>query len=88
MSYFTNCFQTNINDVKPIKIIPDLVPSTIIKNNITLNKFDGIANAFNKYFSNISSTIESTMKFFRSKFHDFLSDIEVIFLSSQLIKRD
>ena len=36
-----------------------------------------IANAFNKYFINIPSLIQSTIKFSRNTFQDFLPDIEI-----------
>ena len=52
-------------------------PSAVIENNITLTKLEDIANAFNKYFINISRTIQSTIKFSRSKCHDFLPDIDI-----------
>ena len=85
-SYFTNYFQTNINDLKNtwkgikklifLKRTSNSVPSAVIENNITLSKPKDIANAFNKYFINISSSIQSTIKFSRNKFHDFLHDLE------------
>ena len=66
-SYFTNYFQTNINDLKntwkgikkliSLKRTSNSVPSAVIENNITLTKPKDIANAFNKYFINISSSI-------------------------------
>ena len=52
-------------------------PSAVIENNITLTKLEDIANAFNKYFINISRTIQSTIKFSSSKCHDFLPDIDI-----------
>ena len=44
-----------------------------------LTKPKDIANAFNKYFKNNSSSTQSTIKFSRNKFHDFLPDIELNF---------
>ena len=82
-SYFTNYFQTNINDLKntwkaiKVPISSNSVPSPVIEDNITLTKPEDIANAFNKYFINISSTIQSTIKFSKKKFHDFLPDIDI-----------
>ena len=49
----------------------------VIENNITLTKPEDIANAFNKYFTNISSTLQPTIKFSRKYFHDFLLDIGI-----------
>ena len=51
--------------------------SAVIKNNITFNKPEDIANAFNKHFINISSTIQSTIKFSINKFHNFLPDTDI-----------
>ena len=86
-SHFANYFQKNINDLKNtwkdikkviyLKRTSNSVSSAVIENNITLTKPKDIANAFNKYFINISSSIQSTIKFSRNKFHDFLRDIEV-----------
>ena len=86
-SYFTNYFQTNINDLKntwkgfkkliSLKRTSNSVPSAVIENTVTLTKPKDIANAFNKYFINISSSIQSTTKFSRKKIHDFLPDIEI-----------
>ena len=56
-----------------MKIISDSVSSVVIENNITLTKPEVIANKFSKYFANISSTIEFTVKFFKNKFHDFIT---------------
>ena len=42
---------------------------------ISLTKPEDIANAFNKYFVNISSTILYKIRFSRIKFHDSLPDI-------------
>ena len=66
-SYFTNYFQTIINDlintwkgiVKLISLkrISDSMPFVVVENNITLTKPEDIANALNKYFTNISNTI-------------------------------
>ena len=60
------------------------MPSALIENNILLTKPEDITNftAFNKYFVNTSSTIQSTIKFSRNKFHDFLPDKEINFFFS------
>ena len=46
-------------------------------NSITSTKPEKIANAFNKYFVSISSTIQSTSRFSRKKFREFLHDIGI-----------
>ena len=61
--------------------------AAVNENNITLTKTEDIANAFNKCFINISSIIQSTIKFSRNTFYDFLPDIEILFSQSQLIKQ-
>ena len=86
-SYFTNYFQTNIDDLRNIwkgvkklrswRRISNIVPSAVIENSITLTKPDNIADAFNKYFMNVSSTIQSKIKFSRNKFLDFFPDINI-----------
>ena len=53
------------------------MPSAVTENNVTLTKHKDIGNVCNKYFINISSSIQSTVKFSRNKFHDFLPDIEI-----------
>ena len=49
---------------------------------LTLTKSKDIANAFSKYFIYISRSIESTIKFSRNKFHDFLPDLDFFFTKS------
>ena len=65
-SYFTNYFQTDIDDLKntwkstkkliSLKRTANSVSSTVIENDITLTKPKDFANAFKKYFINISSS--------------------------------
>ena len=47
--------------------------------NISLNKPEDIANGFNKFFVNISSTIQYSIKFSRNKLPDFLPNIDIDF---------
>ena len=51
--------------------------SAVIESNILLTKPEDIANAFSKYFINISSLIQSTIKFSRKTFYDFLPDKDI-----------
>ena len=86
-SYFTNYFQTNINYLKntsiyikkltSLKRTSNSVPSDVIENIITLSKSKDIANAFNNYFTDTSSSIQFTLKCPKNKFNDFLSDIDI-----------
>ena len=53
------------------------MPSDVIENIITLTKPSDIANAFNKCFTDTSSSIQFTLKCSRNKFNDFLPDIDI-----------
>ena len=53
------------------------MPSAVTENNISLTKPEDIGTAFNKYFVNISSTIQSTIKFSRNFFYDFFPDVDI-----------
>ena len=63
------------------------MPSTFTENNISLTKFEGIATAFNKYFVNISSTIQSN-QISRNNLYDFFPNIDIIFLIKPVDKTD
>ena len=63
------------------------MPSTVIENNISLTKFEGIATAFNKYFVNISSKIQSN-QISRNNFYDLFPNIDIIFLIKPVDKTD
>ena len=62
---------------KSLKRTSNSLSSVVIENNISSTKPEAIASAFNKYLANISSTIQSTIKFSRNKFKDFLPDIDI-----------
>ena len=85
----------------PLKWTLNPFPSAVIENNITLTQPEEIAYTFKKYFLDISSTSQSTIKFSRNKFHEFLPDrdtnsffinpgkiteIKIIVLSLNLLK--
>ena len=53
------------------------VPSTIIEDNISLTSPKDIADAFHNYFSNVVTGIQSSIKYFRDKFFDFLHQIDI-----------
>ena len=61
----------------PLKWTLNPFPSAVIENNITLTKPEEIAYTFKKYFLNISNKSQSTIKFSRNKFHEFLPDIDI-----------
>ena len=53
------------------------VPSTITEDNISLTNPKDIADAFNNYFSNVATGIKSPIKYSKSKFFDFLLEIDI-----------
>ena len=86
-TYFSSFFQNHVNDLKNtwkgIKRIISLkdsrstVPSTNIKDNISLINPKDIADAFNNYFSNVATGITSSINYSRNKFFDFLPQINI-----------
>ena len=53
------------------------VPSTIIKDNISLTNPKDIADEFNNYFSNVATGIKSSIIYSRNKYFDFLPQINI-----------
>ena len=85
-SYFTNYFQNDdLNDLKSIwkgiknlislKELSNVAPSTILGNGRSLAEPQDIANAFNKYFVNAATDIQSSIRYSKNNFNDFLSPI-------------
>ena len=79
-SYFTNYIQNNQNNLndlmskwKGMKFLelPNVVSSNIFDNGRSLTEPQEIANAFNKYFVNVTKDIQS------STFHDILLTINI-----------
>ena len=71
-SYFTNYFQNNLN---------------IFDNGRSLAEPREIANTFNKYFVNVATDIQSSIRYSKNNFHDFLSPINInSFFSTPLMK--
>ena len=70
-SYITNYFQKNLNDfdlkttwkdiknLMSFKKLPNVAPSNIFDNSQSLTEPQKIANAFNKYFLNVATDIQS-----------------------------
>ena len=94
MSYSTNYFQPNLNDLEStwkgiknlvsLKELTDVVPSNIFDNGRSLTKPQKIANAFKKYFVNVSPDIQSSIRHF---FIFFLPPINInFFFLTPLIK--
>ena len=71
-SYFTNYFQNNPNDLKSIwkgiknlislKEFPNVALSNIFDNGQSLTELQEIVNAFNKYFVNVATNIQSSIR--------------------------
>ena len=92
---FYNLFLNQLNDLKntwkgieKLMFLKRTSMSVSSAVSITLTKSEEISNVFNNYFVKISSTIQSTIKFSRKKFHEFFLDIDInSFSSNQLIKQ-
>ena len=86
-TYFLSFFRNYINDLKntwkgieriiSLKDSLSTVPSTIIEDNISLTNPKDIADAFNNYFSNVKTGIQSSIKESKKKFFDFLPQIDI-----------
>ena len=73
-SYFTNYFQNNLNDLNStwkgiknlisFKKMPNVAPFNIFDNGRSLTERQEIANAFNKYFVNVATDIQSSTEIF------------------------
>ena len=50
-----------------------LAPSNIFGDGRSLTEPQDIANAFNKYFVNVATDIQSSVRYSKNNFHDFLS---------------
>ena len=75
-SYFTNYFQNDdLNDLKSIwkgiknlislKELSNVAPSTILGNGRSLTESQDTANVFNKYFVNVATDIQSSIRYFK-----------------------
>ena len=92
-SYFTNYFQNNLNNLKSTwKGIKNLISCLMLlhpnfNNGRSLTEPQEIANAFNKYFVNVATDIQSSIRYSKNNFHDFLSPINInSFFSTPLMK--
>ena len=84
---FTNYFQNNLTDLKStwkgiknlisLKELPNVAPSNIFDNGRSLTEPQEIANAFNKYFVNVATDIQSSIRYSKNNFHDFLPPINI-----------
>ena len=84
-SYFTNYFQKNLNELKstrkrtknliPLKELPNVAPSNIFDNGRSLTQPQEIANAFNRYFVNVATDIQSSIRYSEKLFMIFFPQL-------------
>ena len=84
-SYFTNYFQKNLNQLKstwkrtknliPLKELPNVAPSNIFDNGRSLTQPQEIANAFNRYFVNVATDIQSSIRYSEKLFMIFFPQL-------------
>ena len=84
-SYFTNYFQKNLNELKstwkrpknliPLKELPNVAPSNIFDNGRSLTQQQEIANAFNRYFVNVATDIQSSIRYSEKLFMIFFPQL-------------
>ena len=80
-TYFTNFFQNNLNNLKSrwkgikklisSKELSNIAPSNIFDNGRSVTWPQEITNAFNKYFVNFTTDIQSSIRYSKNNFHDF-----------------
>ena len=86
-SYFTNYFQSNLNDLKStfkcikklisLKDFSNIAPSNIFDNGQNLTEPQAIPSAFNKYFVKMANDIQPSNRYSKNYFHDFLPPINI-----------
>ena len=84
-SYFTNYFQKNLNELKstwkrtknliPLKELPNVAPSNIFDNGRSLTQPQETANAFNRYFVNVATDIQSSIRYSEKLFMIFFPQL-------------
>ena len=96
-SYFTNYFQGNLNDLKntrkgiknliSLQKLPNVAQSNIFDYGRSLIESQEIANAFNTHFVNVATDIQSSIRYSKNNFHNFLPPIKInSFSSTPLMK--
>ena len=86
-SYVTDYFQNNLNDLKStwkgikklisLKELSNIAPSNIFDNDRSLTEPQEIGNALNKYFVNVAMDIQSSIRYSKNNFQDFLPPINI-----------
>ena len=82
-----NYIQNNLNDLKSIwkgikklislKEMSNIAPSNYFDNGHSLTEPQEIANAFNKYLVKVATDIQSSIRYSKNSFHDFLPPINI-----------
>ena len=96
-SYFTSYFQSNLNDLKntrkgiknliSLQELPNVAQSNIFDYDRSLTESQEIANAFNTHFVNVATDIQSSIRYSKNSFHNFLPPINInSFSSTPLMK--
>ena len=96
-SYFTNYFQSNLNDLKntgkciknliSLQELPNAAQSNIFDYGRSLTESQEIANAFNIHFANVATDIQSSIRYSKNNFHNFFPPINInSFSSTPLMK--
>ena len=60
-----------------LKELSNIAPSNIFNNDRSLTNPQEIGNAFEKYFVNIATKIQSYFRYFKNSFHDFLPPVNI-----------
>ena len=86
-SYFTNYLQSNLNDLKntrkgiknliSLQELPNVAQSNFFDYGRSLTEPQEIANAFNTHFVNVVTDIQSTIRYSKNNFHNFLPQINI-----------
>ena len=91
---FTNYFQNNLNDLKTtwkgikklisLKKQSNIAPSNTFDSVQSLTEPQEIVSAYTKHFVNVATDIQSSVRYSKNNFHDFLAPIN---MSSFFLKR-
>lgn len=83
--YYINYFQNNLNDLKSIlkgikklislKELFNITPSNIFHNRRSLTATEEIANVFNKYFANVATDCQFSIRYSKNNFVIFYLEL-------------
>ena len=66
-----------IKNLISLKELPNVAPYNIFDSDRNLTEPQVIPNAFNKYFVTVATNIQSSIRYSKSNFHDFLPPINI-----------